>query len=245
MTAVPVLISEAGDGIAVCECKTHTPAPRHNDLTCPLCGCHAKLNAEQCGKRNTHSVTHQKDVELVERLKQRDETALSTLYDRYATPTYSVAYRVLGNHEAAEEIVQDLFLFFWNRPSAWDPSKGRLINWLLAVVRNRSIDRLRRDRLPLETNETPLDDLTHYLAAPSAEPRWEDRQVLRDLMRRLPEEQMVLIELAFFKGMTHSGIAAKLQLPLGTVKTRLRTGIQRLRVLWFEEVQAEGESERD
>jgi len=174
------------------------------------------------------------DIELMQRIAQADQAALSTLYQRYGTIIYSLALRVLQNTGLAEEVTQDVFLEVWNRPQIWDPAKGRLSSWMLTITRYTAIDRLRKDRRRPEATTTPLDDLSELLStiAQTDDALWQDGQMLRSRRRQLPTEQAEVIELAFFQGLTHSELAETLKLPLGTIKTRVRLGLRKLRGLW-------------
>lgn len=176
------------------------------------------------------AVSDHGDRELMQRLVRHDQAALAELYDRYANLIYSMAVRVLGSPTLAEETTQDVFMEVWNRPTAWDASRGRLSSWLLTVTRYTAIDRLRREKRSPDVAEFAPDE-----SAPSdlaRDPMWEDGQALRGLLARLPTEQAQVIELAFFYGLTHSEMAESLGLALGTVKTRVRLGLQKLRELW-------------
>lgn len=159
-----------------------------------------------------------------------------TLYSRYSGPVYGLALRILRDPSPAEEVTQDVFLKLWRDPSRWNAALGHFSGWLLAVTRNAAIDRLRTERRRQPPIAVELTDLNEPTAAdpPSQDPLWYDGQLLRGLMRSLPSEQRELIELAFFGGYTHSELADLLQLPLGTVKTRLRAGLQKLRAHWKE-----------
>lgn len=174
------------------------------------------------------------DQTLMFAIIQRDQDALMTLYARYGGALYGLALRILGVPAAAEEVTQDIFLKVWNQPARWDPSLGKLSSWLLATTRNAAIDRLRQEQRhwkPLET-EPPSDDLLGN-RAPSDDPLWADGQILRQLVKNLPDQQRLLVELAFYGGYTHSELADLLKLPLGTVKTRLRAALQSLREAWM------------
>ncbi|NWF69688.1 MAG: sigma-70 family RNA polymerase sigma factor [Chloroflexi bacterium] len=165
----------------------------------------------------------------------KDQTALSELYQRYGALVYGLALRVLNNPGLAEEAAQDTFMKVWNQASMWDGNKGRLSTWLMTITRYTAIDRLRK-----EHNRTPiavaLEDIEDFIGKRSFfdTPQGQDRQLMRALMRNLPAEQIQVIELAFFQGLSHSEIAEELTLPLGTVKTRLRLGLQKLKVLWLD-----------
>lgn len=170
------------------------------------------------------------DAELITRLSRRDQAALAALYERYANLVYSLALRVVQDGRLAEEVTQDVFMEVWNRPERWDAQKGRFSSWLLTVTRYTAIDRLRGERGRAE--DMPYEDtLSHQ---PDADPlsAWAEAEALRPLLAQLPPEQRHMIDLAFFQGLTHSQIAERTGLPLGTVKTRLRTALTHLREWW-------------
>jgi RNA polymerase sigma-70 factor (ECF subfamily) len=176
--------------------------------------------------------------ELLQKVAEQDQQALMALYQQYGGLVYSLCLRVLRQPSAAEEVTQDVFLKLWRQPQRWNPTLGQFSSWLLTIARNAAIDRLRREgRLaPSQWEGTPEGDHTPAQAdAFAAEhANWVNGQVLRRLLQGLPAEQRLLIELAFFEGYTHSELSELLQLPLGTVKTRLRMGMQKLRALWEE-----------
>ena len=171
---------------------------------------------------------------LVRRLIEQDQTALSELYQQFGGLVYSIALRVVQNSSLAEEVTQDTFLKVWHQPTTWDPNRGKFVSWLLTITRYTAIDRLRMEqRRPLQ-NAVELDDLRIGKHGLMDDPAWQDGRLLRSLLERLPEEQIQVIELAYFQGMSHSEMAEYLHLPLGTVKTRVRLGLQKLKVLWVE-----------
>jgi RNA polymerase sigma-70 factor (ECF subfamily) len=175
------------------------------------------------------------DVELIAAIARRDVQAFEALYERYGDLVYSVTLRVVGDVTAAEDVVQDVFLRLWRRPDHFDSSRGRFITWLLRVARNRAIDELRsrgrRQRheagQALSIDGGPGDDSDDpALAALLADQRVTVRRALADI----PDEQRLVIELAYFGGLTQQEIATALKQPLGTVKTRIRLGMQKLRL---------------
>lgn len=172
------------------------------------------------------------DASLMQRLVAQDQTALSELYERYGRLVYSFSLRVLQNATLAEEATQDTFLKVWNNPSSWNPELGKLVSWLLTITRYTAIDRMRRERRVAPGTTFSLDDMKYEPGDSAEEPDWSDGEVLRSLLQQLPPEQRELLELAYFQGMTHTELAEALQLPLGTVKTRLRIGLQRLKGFW-------------
>lgn len=156
------------------------------------------------------------------------------LYQRYGALVKGMAFRVLHDDQIAEEVTQDVFLKLWRQPERWNPTLGGLGTWLMAITRNAAIDRLRAEkRRPIHGSVAPEDAAgAMYQDSVANDPAWHDGQVLRQLLMQLPPEQLELVELAYYQGMTHSELAEELGLPLGTVKTRLRRGLQRLRNLW-------------
>lgn len=169
---------------------------------------------------------HQGDAALVARMRAGDQSAMADLYDRYSGVVYGVALRVLANTTAAEDVVQEVFLQLWRNPQAFDADRGRLAPWLAVIARNRAIDHLRKrppeddiDELPISTGVDLESDSAQKLAI----------ERVRGVLAQLPQEQRKTLEMAFFEGMTHTEIAGKTGEPLGTVKTRIRTGLLALR----------------
>jgi RNA polymerase sigma-70 factor (ECF subfamily) len=175
------------------------------------------------------------DIDLMARISHRDQQALSELYQSYGSAVYGLALRVLRNEGLAEEVTQDTFLKLWHQPERWDADKGKLIVWLLTITRHAAIDRLRREQRAPEVAGVPVEDLAGVLGNPSLvdEPDWQNNRLMMSLMQQLPSEQSQVVEMAFYQGYTHSDIAERLSLPLGTVKTRLRLGLQKLKSLWL------------
>lgn len=174
--------------------------------------------------------TAQPDLHLIQRIVRQDQSALLALYRAYAGLVYGLALRVLENPGLAEEVTQDIFLKVWQNPERWNPSLGQFSSWLLTVTRNAAIDRLRKER---HNYTYQFEQAEHHTASThNDDSSWYDHQLLVTLLRELPPEQRQLIELAFYQGYTHAELAEKLSLPLGTVKTRLRSGLQKLRALW-------------
>lgn len=178
------------------------------------------------------------DLVLLQRVAEGDQDALLRLHKRYANLVYTMAWRVLGDAGKAEEVTQDIFLKLWQKSQRYDANRGRFSTWLLSVTRFAAIDVLRREgRRPRETQLERDDDIAPALERlfPTDHAAWERGQHLRLLLGQLPAEQRQIVELAFFWGMTHTELAEHLGLPLGTVKGRLRLGIEKLRVLWMDE----------
>jgi RNA polymerase sigma-70 factor (ECF subfamily) len=169
------------------------------------------------------------DHVLVEALAGRDLSALSVLYDRYGRVSYTLAYRILGEPEAAEDVVQDAFLAAWRGAGTFRRERGNARSWLLSIVHHRAVDLLRRRTAfrpaPLEAADgTPADADTAEEAARNVE-----RGSVRAALETLPEAQRRTIELAYFGGYTQSELADLMGVPLGTVKGRMRIGLQKMR----------------
>lgn len=174
------------------------------------------------------------DGALVARLVAGDEDALADLYDRHAGPVYSLAYAITVDAADAEEAVADTFLQAWRQASRFDPRRGSVAAWLMTMARTRALDlvraRGRRDRVQQEASRM-VADVTGSVAddASATTDALHARRLTGRLLSELPAEQRRAIELAYLQGMSHSEIAAELGTPLGTVKTRIRTGMQKLR----------------
>lgn len=210
----------------------------HAGPTLRRCPTYARLAAMPASQPLPDSTLS--DVDLMQRIVHEDQHALMALYQRYGNQVYSLALRVLRQAPLAEEATQDTFLKVWHKSLSWDPDKGQLGSWLLTIARYTAIDHLRREQRQYVGGLDNLDRLPDPAAGQGlvGDARWQDGQLLRDLMVELPAEQAQVIELAFFHGLTHSELAEHLNLPLGTVKTRARLGLQKLRALWVESTEA-------
>ncbi len=166
------------------------------------------------------------DIALVSAIRSGNEGAMAALYDRYSTIVYSVALRVLGDTGAAEDVLQEVFLQLWRNPGVFDASRGNLAPWLAVITRNRSIDALRKRR-----PETDINDVVVSVdpdMAGEAE-RSQAMERVRGALGGMPPAQRSALEMAYFEGLSHSEIAEKTGEPLGTIKTRIRTGLLSLR----------------
>jgi RNA polymerase sigma-70 factor (ECF subfamily) len=166
------------------------------------------------------------DAALITCIRAGDQSAMADLYDRYSGVVYGVALRVLASTTGAEDVVQEVFLQLWRNPQAFNADRGRLAPWLAVIARNRAIDLLRKRAPDDDINEMPIstgvdmeDESSQRLAV----------EKVRSVLVQLPQDQRKALEMAFFEGMTHTEIAGKTGEPLGTVKTRIRTGLLALR----------------
>jgi RNA polymerase sigma-70 factor (ECF subfamily) len=172
------------------------------------------------------------DGDLARRLRERDASAMRELYDRYGRLVYSLLSRMVRNSAAAEDLVQEAFLRVWNRIQAFDPERGALGPWVLTVARNRAIDYLRSADGKMSAGSLQLDRLEH----PGQFCDFEDRALSLDRARRLKEafekltpHQKTVVELAYYEGLSQTEMAERMQQPLGTVKTWVRSALKVLR----------------
>jgi RNA polymerase sigma factor (sigma-70 family) len=170
------------------------------------------------------------EEELILALKERKEQAFGFLYDRYGGALYSIIKQIItDNTELAGDVLQEVFINIWRKIDSYDQSKGRLFTWMLNVARNASIDTLRskgyqNSRKNQELTENVYSEVTNQTTQPNV-----DNIGLRKVLEKLKPEHRVLVELAYFKGFTHEEIAGIMNIPLGTVKTRIRSALLQLR----------------
>jgi len=172
------------------------------------------------------------DVKLLKAIAARDEAALAQLYDRYRVILFGLLMRILNNREEAEDVLQEVFLQVWRKADDFDENRGRPFTWLVTLARSRGIDRLRtlaaRDRVAEAGAKGVVEAISD--AATDAF-KSEQRGLVNKALAQLPDEQKRPLMLAYFDGLTQSEIATRLGAPLGTVKTRMRTGMTNLREL--------------
>jgi len=174
------------------------------------------------------------EIALLQRVAQGDRVSFETLYERFSGVLFSTAYRVLNNQEAAEDVLQDVFIQIWEKAPLYDPARGKPMTWAVTLTRNKAIDRLRstvrRNRLQddvereAETLEQ-FDDRSSFDAVAAG----ETNQIVREAIQKLSKDQREAIELAFFSSLTQTEIAERLNEPLGTIKARIRRGMMKLR----------------
>jgi RNA polymerase sigma-70 factor, ECF subfamily len=189
---------------------------------------------------DTEALHRLADEDLMPLVERKDAAAFELVYDRHGGAAYSLAYRIVGDRGTAEDVTQEAFLSLWRSGAKYDRTRGSVRTWLLGVVRNRAIDALRRqatrapivdldlERLP---DSRPAAELTDTEAV-----RREAAREVRGALEVLPAEQLKVIELAYFGGLTHSEIAEALGMPLGTVKGRMRLAMEKIRTTLAEGV---------
>lgn len=204
--------------------------------------------------RGAVDAARDEDALLIDHVARGDAHALEQIYDRYSRGVFSLALRLLGDATAAEEVVQETFLKVWRQPAAYQPNRGRLLPWLLGVAHHQAVDMLRRRQLEQRHRASTgsahaegLSDALDHLGLTSGDDdpqlragSFDQRQAIGRALAALPPEQRQPLELAYYRGMTQFEVATVLGVPLGTIKTRMRLGLQQLRkvpelsVLWSE-----------
>lgn len=175
------------------------------------------------------------DLELIERIREGESSALDLLYRRYSSPVYSLVWKVLQNPDEAQDVALDVFWQIWRQADRYDPSRGAPPAWIFTLARSRAIDRLRarqrrEDRtISFDAPEVKLDPLDENASPEQVVSFRQSRDAVREAMKKLSAVQREAVELAFLQGLTHVEIAERLNQPLGTVKTRIRQGLIRLR----------------
>lgn len=180
------------------------------------------------------------DEDLMPLVAAKDPIAFEVFYDRHGGAAYSLAYRIVGNSQSAEDVTQEALISIWRSGARFDRARGSVRGWTLGIVRNRAIDLLRRDsgrapKLAFDSEEIlerrPSEDLTDVEAL-----RRETAREVRGALSGLPDDQSRVIQLAFFGGFSHSEIATMLNQPLGTIKGRMRLGMEKIRAALAEGV---------
>ena len=178
---------------------------------------------------NSKSIYQEQD--LTGLLKQHSEEAFNYLYDHYSGSLYGIINQIVTNKETANDILQEVFINIWSKIDSYDPAKGRLFTWMLNIARNAAIDKIRSKSYQDNLKNQPFPDNVHsklnqYVVKPAV-----DDIGLKRIISRLNDEYRTLIELSYFQGFTHEEIAKALDVPLGTVKTRIRTALIQLRTM--------------
>jgi RNA polymerase sigma-70 factor (ECF subfamily) len=169
------------------------------------------------------------EPELVQAILTKDKSGAEALYDMYSSSLYGVIFRIVQHEEIAEDLLQDTFIRIWNSFSSYDATKGRLFTWMVNVARNIAIDKTRSKEF---RNSSKTEDLENNVLTLDKQINSEiNPEVigLKDLVEKLKPEHKIILDLVYFEGFTHVEVAEKLEIPLGTVKTRLRNAIITLR----------------
>ena len=176
---------------------------------------------------NAGPLTPQAEQELMRRLTTGDEDAIRSMYARFSRPVYGMGRRMLGSNEAAEELTQDVFLAAWRKSAHYDPARGRLSTWLMAIAHNLAVDRLRREAGRTAVAMEGLEELSAL--GVTEEESILDRETARRILEAISQAERRLLVLTYFRGWTAREISEHDGTPLGTVKTRIRTALIKLR----------------
>ena len=185
------------------------------------------------------------DEELMRRLFHKDKRAFEAIFDRYGDLVYSTALRILRDAHLAQDVSQEIFVRLWRKPESYVAERGRFLTWLISVTRNRAVDEIRsRGRRLRHETASPEEQEREIPAGEANDPALnaqlaEQARTVRAALAELPPEQRQVIELAYFGGLTQQEISDRLDQPLGTVKTRIRLGMQKLRAALAPEMRSE------
>jgi RNA polymerase sigma-70 factor (ECF subfamily) len=192
------------------------------------------------GYRSKKSSYQEGDRTLIQQIGAGDPKVFSILYERYKTLVFSLAIKITGSHETAEDITLDVFTQVWKNADKYHSEKGSVKGWIASIARYRSIDTLRRRKVRSDINRPQWSDVQLETLPSNDNPGEaleleETRHKVSDAIAILPKDQQEVLALAYFKGYTHRQISAALDEPLGTIKTRIRLGLQKLRQIFKDE----------
>ena len=173
---------------------------------------------------------HISESDLVSQLRAKEKAALEYLYDHYSGALYGVIFRVLKKESVAEEVLQDVFIKIWDRFENYDPAKGKLFTWMMNVARNQAIDKTRSKEISKEQKTSDIGNVVSIIDREDYIEQHTDSIGVKEILKNLPEEQQFVVEYLYFKGYSQSELAEEFNIPLGTVKTRLRLAMQQLRM---------------
>jgi RNA polymerase sigma-70 factor (ECF subfamily) len=177
------------------------------------------------------------DEDLMSLMEGGDEEAFAALYDRHSRAAYSLSYRMMGDRQAAEDLTQDAFLKVWRSAGGYRSERGSVRTWILSIAHNRGIDQLRSLASRRRTQDRVEQSAPRSQPSEAFAETWRNRQreQIREALSMLPEEQLKILELAYFSGYTHVEISNLMDLPLGTVKGRMRLGLKKIREYFDQE----------
>jgi RNA polymerase sigma factor (sigma-70 family) len=176
--------------------------------------------------KTTHHIAEQ---DLIKALSSKDRAALSYLYDHYSGALYGVILRIVRKESIAEEVLQDVFIKIWERFHSYDAAKGKLFTWMLNIARNQAIDKTRSKEISNEQKTSGIENVVSRIDRREFNETAVDGIGLTEVLKKLPEEQKFVVEYLYFQGYSQSELAEEFNIPLGTVKTRLRLAMQHLR----------------
>lgn len=177
------------------------------------------------------SAVHIEERELISRLKSKDRDALSYLYDHYSGALYGAVFRIIRKEEIAEEVLQDVFLKIWDKIESYDSAKGRLFTWMLNLAKNQAIDKTRSKEISRENKTGGLENFVSGINKGGFSEQKIESIGIKEMLTALPEDQRFIVDQLYFKGYSQSELAEEFNIPLGTVKTRLRIAMKQLRLI--------------
>lgn len=176
------------------------------------------------------------DAELYQRIKDKDKQAMEILYDRYEKILYSFVYKLTEDREAAEEVIQEVFIKLWRGVANYHSDRGKFSSWLFTLARNQAIDLIRKKKTNRLVNMEAIEPIVSPESTADEMIEWnEEKKEVRKAIRRLSEEQREIIQFVYFQGYTQQKIADKYKIPLGTVKSRVRLALRNLKLFLAEE----------
>ena len=169
------------------------------------------------------------EEELVKAIRNKENVGAEALYEMYSSSLYGVIYRIIQHEEIAEDLLQDTFIRIWNSFSSYDSTKGRLFTWMVNIARNISIDKTRSKDFRNSSKTEDIENNVLTMEMRSGNTLNPEVMGLKELVAKLKPEQKIVLDLVYFRGFTHAEVSEELEIPLGTVKTRLRNAIISLR----------------
>ena len=171
------------------------------------------------------------DEDLMSLVQEGNSDAFAVLYDRHGRSAYSLAYRMMGERQAAEDLVQDVFLRLWRSTASYRADRGSVRTWILTIVHNRGVDQIRSSSSRRRTQDKVEASAETSQPSEAFTETWRNsrRDEVREALKTLPPEQLKILEMAYFSGYTHVEIAEMMDLPLGTVKGRMRLGLKKIK----------------
>lgn len=174
------------------------------------------------------------EEELIQALRKRNGMALNYLYDQYSAALNGVILRIVGNETIAQEVLQDTLVKVWNRIEQYDSKKGKLFTWMLNIARNQAIDKTRSREFKQNQKSESIESVVYENRADSSNFNTNDFIGIPEVIRQLPEEQQYVLNEIYFKGYSHAELADESGIPLGTIKTRVRNALKKLRLVLAE-----------
>lgn len=176
-------------------------------------------------------IPHIEESSLIAGLRSKDKASLEYLYDHYSGALYGAILRIVRKESVAEEVLQDVFLKIWSRMDNYDPSKGRLFTWMLNLAKNQAIDKIRSKEISRENKTGGIENYVSDVRTGEFAEQRVDSIGLKETLASLPEEQRFIVDHLYLKGYTQAELAEEFNIPLGTVKTRLRIAMKQLRLI--------------